>query len=431
MATKEEVLNSIKESIRDLKVHKGPLVYDFVADFYILLKEMLKDEQYKNEHSEIEKILDDLQVYRFRYYKTTKFYDFFASGFEKLLIQGLDANFIIDSIKVFNYQFWDFDGYKMSREKILNAIYQNKELLTKENIVYDNGKEESGSVKNWFKHYQISFDHNKDARLGLLEYMDKNKAVARLTSDEKSALRNLIYIIEYLRAPAEEVLMNEETMLIKDEDGSDVFIEDGKVTVYLPGNEDAQAFSEFTKNLRKVKSSASNNVVNKITDTKAGLTSTPSTPAPTPDLKQLIQLSESDLVQLKFVTQKYKSLNNEEVINYFWEGVEAYNLDMVLGAVQEMITRRQWDDFVVLPRLRLLIKDYNSRKQVVANMDEPRARLRLFFEWLLEEHLGLTDEKTKKWALYFSNLLLKNEYSQYKNLLVFDKQSQKLKWFET
>lgn len=431
MATKEEILNSIKESSRDLKVHKGPLSYDFVADFYILLKGMLKDEQYKNEHSEIEKILGDLQVYRFRYYKVTQFYNFFSSGFEKLLIQGLDSDFIIDSIKVFNYQFWDLDGYKMSREKILNAIYQNKELLTKENIVYDNGKEESGSVKNWFKHYQISFDHNKDARLSLLEYMDKNKAVTRLTSDEKMRLRNLIYIIEYLRAPAEDVLMNEETMLIRDEDGSDVFIDEGKVTVYWPGNEDAQAFSEFTKNWRKVKANASNNVINKVADAKDVLTATPSTPAATPDLKQLIQLSESDLLQLKFITQKYKSLNNEEVINYFWEGLEAYNLDMVLGAVQEMITRRQWDDFVVLPRLRLLIKDYNSRKQVVMNMDEPRARLRLFFEWLLEEHLGLTDEKTKKWALYFSNLLLKNEYSQYKNLLVFDKQSQKLKWFET
>lgn len=423
MPSKQEILNELSDSMKTLKQFKGQLKYDFVANFHKLLRTLLKEEEYKDVTKELNGYLEELKLYRFRALDTNKFYDFFAKGVEQLLKQGLDAEFFIDSIKNFNIQFWDIDSYRISREKILNAIYQNKELLTKEKIVYDNGKEEEGSVKNWFKHYQISFDHNKDARLSLLEYMDKNKSVSRLTSDEKLALRNLIYVVEYLRAPAEEVISNEETVFIKDTDGSYVLIDDGEVSVYFPDDEILKNFESYNggdlKN-KQVKASA----------VSAETEKSESTSPTTFDLRQIIQLSESDLLQLKFVTQKYKSLGNEEVINYFWEGLEAYNLDMVLGAVQELIVRQQWDDFIVLPRLRLLIKDFNSRKQVVPNMDEPRARLRLFFEWLLEEQLGLTDEKTKKWALYFSNLLLKYNYGQYKNLLIFDKQTQKLKWFE-
>lgn len=421
MPSKQEILTEVRDSIKKLKQLKGDLNYDFISSFYKLLRNLLKKEEYKDVSEELNEYLNELKLYRFRALDYDKFYDFFTKGFELLLKQGINADFIIDGIKFFNYQFWDLDSYRLSREKILNAIYHNKELLTRENIIYDNGKEEVGSVQNWFKHYQINFDHNKEARLSLLEYIDKNKAVSRLTADEKLALRNLIYVIEYLRLPAEEVLLDEETIFIKDSDGSYVLIDDGDVSVYLPDSEFLKDFEEYGGSL-KLSSQKT------VSSPSVERSSAPSTEL---DLKQLIQLPESDLLQLKFVTQKYKTLNNEEVINYFWEGVESYNLDMVLGAVQELITRQQWDDFVTLPRLKLLIKDFNSRRQLVPNMEEPRAQLRLFFEWLLEEHFGLTDEKTKKWALYFSNLLLKKNYAQYKNLLVFDKQAQKLKWFET
>jgi hypothetical protein len=412
-----EMMKNLQESFNLIKNTKGELDFELVVGLHKQLLELLSDENYKDHFDQIKYWLSELEIYRFRYYFDDKFYDFFYSGVEKLLKQGLPADYIVDGIKYFNYKNWDLESYKISREQVLGAFYKNKELLTKEKIVYDNGREEEGSVKNWFKHYQTYFDHNKDLRLGLMDYMDKNKSVIRLTSDEKAALRNFIYIIEYLRAPAEDMIVNEETNFFQIDENTYGLIEDGDLSTF----DMAKMRSRFQKFIPA--SSTTENVVGNEKSEEGN-------DKAVSNFRQIIQLSESDLLQLKFVTQKYKSLSNEEVINYFWEGLEAYNLDMVLGAVQELITRQQWNDFVVLPRLKLLIKDFNSRQQTVINMDEPRSRLRLFFEWLLEEHLGLTDEKTKKWALYFSNLLLKNNYEQYKNLLVFDKQAQKLKWFE-
>jgi len=425
MENRLELLNKIKDSLDNLKKVKGPINFSYVVDFDNLLRVLLADPEFAADKVQLENYLQELSIYRFRYLDTDDFYNFFSSGVEKLFRQGIDADFIIDGIRYFNYQNWDLESYRISREKILGDLYKNKELLTKEKIVYENGKEEEGSVKNWFKHYQTYFAHDKDLRLSLLEYMDKNKSVIRLTIDEKAVLRNLIYVIEYLRAPAEDVLAGEESMFVKLNDGSYSYVENGQVQIINIDADERKKYQVLSDLWAKTLETSVESSSDKIADASVVL----QTSVSTPDIRQIIQLSESDLLQLKFVTQKYKSLGNEEVINYFWEGLEAYNLDMVLGAVQELIVRQQWDDFIALPRLRLLIKDFNSRKQVVPNVDEPRARLRLLFEWLLEEQLGLTDEKTKKWALYFSNLLLKYNYAQYKNLLIFDKQTQKLKWF--
>ncbi len=424
---KQKYYQEIKTSFKELQSFKGDLNFDYVVFLYKSLKDVLDDQDFVDYRSEIEEMLEFLVPYRFKYKDSDDFYKFFLDGVEQLLSKGIDANYIIEGIKYFNYQNWDLESYRLSREMILGNLYKNKNNLTKTNIFYESGKEEEGSIKNWFKHYQTYFDHQKDLRLGLLEYLDINKSVSRLTTDEKIALKNLIYVVEYLRAPAEETLLNEETNFFSIDENTYGLIEDGELTIFDKKDMDDQ-YHKFVPSKKSTQTTE-----NKI----FSLTGLPveqpviNNVSGVLDYKQLVQLSENDLLQLKFVTQKYKSLNNEEVVNYFWEGYESYNLEMVLGAVQELITRQQWDDFVTLPRLKLLLKDFNSRRQLFQNTDDPRARLRLFFEWLLEEHLGLTDDKTKKWALYFNNLLLKNNYLQYKNLLAFDKQTQKLKWFET
>lgn len=423
---KQQYYQEIKTSFQELQSFKGDLNFDYIVFLYKGLKELLADKELIDYHVELEKMLEFLVPYRFKYKDTDEFYGFFVAGVEQLLVKGIDANYIIEGIKYFNYQNWDLESYRISRENILGNLYKNKNILTKSNIFYESGKEEEGSVKNWFKHYQTYFDHQKDLRLGLMEYLDTNKSVSRLTADEKVALKNFIYVVEYLRAPAEETLLNEETNFFTIDENTYGLIEDGEMSVY----DKRELSKQYRKFVSSKKSAPEETTETGNLASEENIAPVAATP-PAIDFKQLVQLSESDLVQLKFVSQKYKALNDEEVINYFWEGYESYNLEMVLGAIQELIVRKQWSSFIALPRLRLLVKDYNSRRRSLMNMDEPRTWLRLCLELVLEEHLGLTEDKTKKWSLYFTNLLLKYEYDQYRGVLLFDKQSQKLKWFET
>jgi|GEM_PF-5390505 len=423
MENKNQILLDIKTALQNLRETKGELSFNKISKFYDFLRDLLKDPEFQAEYEQLKGYLEELSIYRFRSYEPSRFYDFFISGIENLLRQGIDASFFVESIKEFNYQFWNIEDYKISRERTLNDLYKNKGLLTKTNILYENGREEEGSIKNWFKHYQTYFDHSKELRLSLMEYLDKNKSVMRLTAEEKMVLRNFIYVIEYLRAPAEEVLRDEESALVDMGNGVSIYF-DGGETVVFDDNE-MKDWIEFDPGLKKTAA----------TTPPAGPTSAaPATElaavTSTRDWRQLIQLSENDLMQLKFVSQKYKLLNNEEVLNYFWEGVDSYNEEMVLGAIQELISRQQWDWFFGQTRLKLLLKDFSSRRPNHVPTEDPRFWLQVFFEWILEEHLGMTEERTKKWALYFNNLLLKYDYQQYKGLLSFDKNSQKLQWFQ-
>jgi hypothetical protein len=250
-----------------------------------------------------------------------------------------------------------------------------------------------------------------------------------LTSEEKSVLRNFIYLIEYLRAPAEEVLRNEESILVDMGDGLLVYFDEGKPIPFDTNTVTDWVDFDLKANVNvgnKANISSGENENTEVATLSPAPTKTPTAV----DWRQLIQLSEGDLMQLKFVSQKYKMLNNEEVLNYFWEGVDSYNEDMVLGAIQELISRQQWDWFFEQARLKLLLKDFSSRRQNNVVVEDPRFWLQMFFSWVLENHLGMTEERTKKWALYFNNLLLKYNYQQYKGLLSFDKSSQKLKWFQ-
>ncbi|HOX97372.1 MAG TPA: hypothetical protein PL066_03425 [bacterium] len=423
MENKNQILLDIKTALQNLRETKGELSFNKISKFYDFLRDLLKDPEFQAEYEQLKGYLEELSIYRFRSYEPSRFYDFFISGIENLLRQGIDASFFVESIKEFNYQFWNIEDYKISRERTLNDLYKNKGLLTKTNILYENGREEEGSIKNWFKHYQTYFDHSKELRLSLMEYLDKNKSVMRLTAEEKMVLRNFIYVIEYLRAPAEEVLRDEESALVDMGNGVSIYFDGGETFVF--DDNEMKGWIEFDPGLKKTAA----------TTPPAGPTSeAPATElaavTPTRDWRQLIQLSENDLMQLKFVSQKYKLLNNEEVLNYFWEGVDSYNEEMVLGAIQELISRQQWDWFFGQTRLKLLLKDFSSRRPNHVPTEDPRFWLQVFFEWILEEHLGMTEERTKKWALYFNNLLLKYDYQQYKGLLSFDKNSQKLQWFQ-
>lgn len=417
MENKNQILLDIKTALQNLRETKGELSFNKISKFYDFLRDLLKDPEFQAEYEQLKGYLEELSIYRFRSYEPSRFYDFFISGIENLLRQGIDASFFVESIKEFNYQFWNIEDYKISRERTLNDLYKNKGLLTKTNILYENGREEAGSIKNWFKHYQTYFDHSKELRLSLMEYLDKNKSVMRLTAEEKMVLRNFIYIVEYLRAPAEEVLRDEESALVDMGNGVSIYFDGGDTVVF--DNSEMKDWVEFDPGVQKTAGPTSEAPATEL----AAVT-------PARDWRQLIQLSENDLMQLKFVSQKYKLLNNEEVLNYFWEGVDSYNEEMVLGAIQELISRQQWDWFFGQTRLKLLLKDFSSRRLNHVPTEDPRFWLQVFFEWILEEHLGMTEERTKKWALYFNNLLLKYDYQQYKGLLSFDKNSQKLQWFQ-
>jgi hypothetical protein len=422
-------LEKIKEKIKEIKVKEDALS---AKELLVLLNEKLKDRKYEDDWEALGLFKKDLYIYNFRFFDENKLLRYLSDGFEDVL-KTEDISYIVDSVKFFLITYWHIDKYMVIRERLLQNLYENKHKLTKGKIVYNNGRELKPTVQNWFKHYQGQFDHKKDFRVGMMGYLNNSKAIKALSDKEKEAVKNLIYLLEYLRSDAEETLVKEEDYVVSlgnnkylqmhngelkevEIEQEDIDFSEGIAEIWAEvqgGSEgDEKAKTDIKKDISKIVSPKSSNI-NKI-------------------IKQKIQLSEEELINFRHMIEKYRALEDSEIMNYFWEGLDSYNKYMLMGAMQELVHRKQWKEIWEISRLRLLLNDYRSRKlkQLAIDSKNVKENLKVLLTFLLENHLSLPIANARKWELYLVNLLVKNGYSEYKDLIYFDSESQKLKWEE-
>jgi len=419
-------LEKIQETIKEIK--KDEDVYS-AKELLFLLEEKVKDKTYQKDWEILASFIKELYVYNFRFFNENKLLQYFSNGFEDVL-KTEDISFIIDSVKHFLLSYWHIDEYTVMREKLLQNLYENKQKLTKKAIVYNNGRELSPTIQNWFKHYQSQFDHNKDFRVGMMEYLNNSKALKSLDDKEKEAVKNLIYLLEYLRSDAKETLAKEEDYVVNLGNNKYLQMQDG----VLKEIEIPQADIEFSEGLARIwhevqKNGSSNKKVEK-KDKKEISQRTETNKEIKKLIKEKIQLSEEELINFRHIIQKFHALKDTEIMDRFWEGLDSYNKYMLMGAMQELVHRKQWQEIWNIPRLRLLLNDYRSRKlkQLSIDPENKKENLKVLLSFLLENHLSLPIVNARKWELYLVNLLVKNGYNEYKDLIIFDNESQKLKW---
>lgn len=424
----EQVLNIIQEAMPLIKQKED---FQLAKEMYSLLELLFQIPAYQNSYEELEPYKKDLLVYTFRYLKEEDQLHYFTKGIEYALTNE-DINFIIDSVKYFLYSYYAIVDYTTIREQLLQNLYENKELLTDSMVLYKNGKEVSGTVKNWFKHYQLQFDHNKEFRIGMMEYLNKSLALQDLKKEEKEAVKNLIYLIEYLRTDVEEIFSQEANLLYDfGEEGTVGYI-DGKYVELKPDplsdklidlayqlNEEKSS-NPKVPGASKIEQVEASKLEEKAAAEKQNIN----------QLKAKVQLSEEEMINFRNIVAKYKTLPDEDIMNYFWEGIDSYNKYLIMGALQELVRRKMWDDLWDLPRLRLLLNDYRSRKLKDLSVDptDKKMQLKVLLMFLLEQHLSLPLDNAKKWSLYLINYLVKNNYSEYQDLIYFDQKEGRLEW---
>lgn len=424
-------LKIIKESLPLIRENEDVELAGAMAELLVVLIKKTRDEF---ELEELENIEKELDVYNFRYFKEAKVLSYFLNGFQRVL-QEEDISFIVDSIRYILYSFPPMNDYLLMREKILQNLYDNKNKLTKNKIRYDNGRELKGSVQNWFKHYQSQFDHKKDFRVGMMEYLNNSKALKLLEEKEKNHVKGLIYLVEFLRSDIEEIFSQDVDLIYDFGDGKRIGYSNGEAVVYEddPQIESliASAESFLLKGSTKKKEENSKGVQSK-DNKKSERKVIKRNVNVNKIIKQKIQLSEEELINFRHMIQKYRAIEDSEIMNYFWEGLDSYNKYMLMGAMQELIHRKQWGEIWEISRLRLLLNDYRSRKlkQLAVDPKNVKENLKVLLSFLLESHLSLPIANARKWELYLVNLLVKNGYSEYKDLIYFDSESQKLKWEE-
>ncbi|MDP3964624.1 MAG: hypothetical protein Q8Q20_03140 [bacterium] len=103
------------------------------------------------------------------------------------------------------------------KNAVIDSLRDNNEILTKEGVTKD-GKELSGTLKNWLTDTIIKLGTDRIGTVELSEYLVNSENTKSLTEQSRKQLSNLLKLVEKLKIPSDEALGYEADMAVDDVD---------------------------------------------------------------------------------------------------------------------------------------------------------------------------------------------------------------------
>lgn len=154
----------------------------------------------------------------------------FAEDIAHILDQ--DIADVIQDIGTYLDRFKIESDFARQQKTLVSNLLANKQRLTKESIVTDDGKKVAATVGNWIKYFYRKVGGDQSAsRIKIAEFFSKDSNITDLEEDELRKVKNLITIQEYLRAPTKELMHSLIAFTVYLADGITGYYENGDVEI--------------------------------------------------------------------------------------------------------------------------------------------------------------------------------------------------------
>lgn len=175
-------------------------------------------------------LASQLKAHVYRMLPTRAVPKVFAEDIAHILNQ--DISDIIRDIGSYLDRFKIESDFARQQKTLVTNLLANKQRLTKESIVTDDGKKVAATVGNWIKYFYRKVGGDQSAsRIKIAEFFSKDGNITRLDDEELRKVKNLITIQEYLRAPTKELMQSLIAFTVRLGEGVTGYYENGDVDI--------------------------------------------------------------------------------------------------------------------------------------------------------------------------------------------------------
>lgn len=310
------------------------------------------------------------------------------------------ATSLVDRFKgYFAINFGDFNIQDRKRLNILEAVKANEEEMGSQPITIEETNEElQPLVKNWLRDYDQSskLEQRKD-KLSLLEYMNVNKNVRQLSSQEKVSLRQILELYDYLRFLTAKPSVEETGHRLP----SQALISPEEIT----SSDETEINSEVEAEVLAAYQG---------------------------DPKQQKAITK----ELQKIETKFKT-DNQAIRNEFFSAVQKKNVNRTIAILRILAERDDLVDFISQDQklnnflTSIWAKQYGQ--EFVAEFAKNPGELkfvRMFLRYVLEQRLGLDTNGAARIGLQIANIFVSLGKKSYNKMAYFDVKDKIFKWME-
>lgn len=427
----QEIFERINRRLADVMAEddvRGALIFSRNMKFYLSSKDNAALNNTPDMRDEYEKMLAMAQFVCLSAINERDIIALYETKIlEALMIENYDA---IAKVRGKLLSTPDFSERDVLRRKLREALTRNIERIGAQKITINDGKVEP-TIGQWLRKYSGVVGATPVSSVQLNQFLSSDSDVTRLTPVDKTLLRKLISLFEYLKRSSQTPEGLEDPVVFRFDDQVKVLREGKFEDVKLPPRVE-KIFNEtmtvlgVTDQDRTTKQSTAE----QLTDDRVYA-------------QQIVEAYAGDPKQEKAIDKEYDALTKKfgndvkGLRNEFMASVQRKNVSRVIALLQIFseqndLAKFMTEDEKLGPFLSALWQKRYSKEffdEFKKRPDQPRY-VRTFLQYVLEERLGLTPSDAARVGVHIGNIFVKAGKKSYNKLAYFDVKDKQFKWFE-
>lgn len=327
---------------------------------------------------------------------------------------------VIQSVKSYYLYYQDPEhGYSLATS-ILRVLGLNREILGNNNITIDEeGSDLPPTVANWLKLYNSQF--SLSGARGILEegqFLQSNKEVLKLNTENKKVLSKLIRFYDFLRFPQEFA-------------NKDVTVNEARKTEATLGDKVAK-LSDLAEATQQSNDKEIESISEKVDSKNLS-----------PEEQEILDAYKGDPKQAKAIMKEAKKINSKfggdipRLRAEFFAAVQKKNVNRTIALLRILTQKHELENFIAkdekLNKFLTNIWQKQYGDDFIREFSKKPDQLKftkIFLRYILEQRLGLSSSDAARIGLQIANVFVSSGKKSYNKMAYFDVKTKTFKWID-